>query len=258
MAARAMWKGVIGIGEEHVPVKLYSAAQDRTVHFRLLHDEDLVPVRQRLVEPETDAVYEYAAAQRAYVTPERDLVMLTREELEALEPKPSRDIELLRFVPVGAIDHRWYDRPYFLGPDGRVEEYLALVEALRESSREGVARWVMRKKEYRGALRAGDDCLMLITLRPAEETIAAEELAGPTGKALDEREIAMAQQLLSILEAEFDPSQYRDEYRQRVLELIEAKAKGKTVRRQLPPKTRVPQDLTRALKASIAAERKRA
>jgi DNA end-binding protein Ku len=259
MAVRAMWKGVIGIGDEQVPVKLYSAAQDRAVHFRLLHDEDLVPVRQRLVEPETDAVYDYAETERAYVTPERDLVMLTREELEALEPKPSRDIEILRFVPLGAIDYRWYDRPYFLGPDGRTEEYLALAEALREADREGVARWVMRKKEYRGALRAGDDgCLMLITLRPAEETIAAEELAGPVGKALEEREIAMAQQLLSILEADFDPSQYRDEYRQRVIELIEAKAKGKTVRRQLPTKTRAPQDLTRALRASIAAERKRA
>lgn len=256
MAARAMWKGVIGIGEERVPVKLYSAAQDRTVHFRLLHDEDLVPVRQRLVEPETDTVYEYAQTERAFVTPERDLVLLNREELESIAPEASRDIELLRFVPVGAIDHRWYERPYFLGPDGNADEYYGLVQALEESKREGVARWVMRKKEYRGALRAGDGHLMLITLRPAEETIAAEELAGPSGKKLDEREIAMAQQLLSILEAEFDPSQYRDEYRERVLELIEAKAKGKTVRRQRAPKARVPQDLTSALEASLAQERK--
>lgn len=255
---RAMWKGVVGIGEERVPVKLYSAAEDRTVRFRLLHDEDLVPVRQRLVEPETDTAHEYSETQRAFVTPERDLVMLTAEELASLEPKPSRDIEMLRFVPVGAIDHRWYERPYYLGPDGGIEEYTALAEALEGSKREGVARWVMRNKEYRGALRASNGVLMLITLRPAEETIAAEELVGPSGKALDEREISMAQQLLSILEADFDPAQYRDEYRQRVLELIEAKAKGKTVRRQLPRQPRAPADLTRALKASIAAERKRA
>lgn len=256
MAARAMWKGVLGIGEERVPVKLYSAAEDRAVHFRLLHAEDEIPVRQRLVEPESGEIYEYAQTQRAFVTPERDLVVLSGEELDSLEPEPSRDIDVLRFVPVGTIDHRWYDRPYFLGPDGSTDEYDALIEALHESDREGLVRWVMRKKEYRGALRAGSGYLMLMTLRPAEETIAVEELAGPGGKPLEEREVTMAQQLLSILEAEFDPSQYRDEYRERVLELVEAKAKGKTVRRQKPAVTRAPADLTGALKASLEQERK--
>lgn len=258
MAARAMWKAVIGLGDERVPVKLYSAAQDQTVHFRLLHDEDLVPVKQRLVDPETDTAEEFGTTQRAFMTPERDLVVLTQEELDALEPKPSRDIEVLRFVPTGTIDHRWYERPYYLGPDGDGEEYQALAEALHESHREGVARWVMRKKEYRGALRVKDGVLMLITLRPAEETIVAEELAAPSGKAIDEREIAMAQQLLTILAADFEPTKYRDEYRQRVLELIEAKAKGKTVRRQKLRSVPAVQDLTQALQASLEAERKRA
>src|SRR5690606_2996432 len=124
-------------------------------------------VKQRLVDPETETVEDYAAARRAFLTPERDLVLLANEELETLEPKPSRDIDILRFVPTGAIDHRWYERPYYLGPDGPAEEYQALAEALQEAGREGVARWVTRKKEYRGALRARDGYLMLITLRPA-------------------------------------------------------------------------------------------
>ncbi len=258
MAARAIWKAVLRIGAESVPVKLYSAVQDRTVHFRLLHDEDKTPVRQRLVNPETDEIVEFASARHAYATPEHDLVLLADDELEALEPKASRDIALVRFVPPAAIDHRWYDRPYYLGPDGAGEEYLALLEALKRSGRDGLAHWVMRGKAYRGALRAGEECLVLISLRSAEETISATDLGAPAGAPLNEKEVAMARQLLSILEAEFDPTQFRDEYRERLLDLIEAKAKGKTVRRERPEVQRPSEDLTAALQASLEKERKRA
>ncbi len=258
MAARAIWKAVLRIGAESVPVKLFSAVQDRTVHFRLLHEDDKMPVRQRLVDPETDEIVEFTAAHRAYATPEHDLVLLADEELQALEPKPSRDIDLVRFVPPGAIDHRWYDRPYYLGPDGGAEEYLALLEALKRSRRDGFARWVMRGKEYRGALRAGDGCLVLISLRSAEETISAAELGAPGGDPLNEKEVAMAQQLLAILESEFDPARFHDEYRKRLLGLIEAKAKGKTVRRERPPERKPSEDLTAALQASLEKERRRA
>jgi DNA end-binding protein Ku len=258
MAARAIWKGVLAIGEERVAVKLYSAVQDRSVHFRLLHDEDRVPVKQRLVEPESEEIVEFAATRRAFITPERDLVALHSDELESLTPAPSRDVELLRFVPEAVVDHRWYERPYYLGPDGDARELAALAAALQETRRVGIARWVMRKKEYRGALRAKDGVPMLITLRSSEEVIAASELGAPGGKALEEREVAMAQQLLSILEASFDPSQYRDEYRERVLAFIEAKAQGKTLRRAVPRRHRVEPDLAKALQQSLEAERKRA
>jgi DNA end-binding protein Ku len=259
MAARAMWKGVLKVGEERVAVKLYSAVQDRAVHFRLLHDQDQVPVKQRLVEPESERVVEYAETQRAFLTPERDLVALRPEELESLTPAQSRDIEVLRFVPVGAIDHRWYERPYFLGPDGKASELAALVAAMRETQRAGIARWVMRKKEYRGALRATEDGIpMLVTLRSAEEVIVASELGSPQGKPLEEREIAMAQQLLSILEAPFEAEQYKDEYRGRVLELVKAKAEGKSIRRVPARRHRIEPDLAKALRESLEAERKRA
>ena len=254
-----MWKGVLNVERERVPVKLYSAVQDRTVRFRLLHAEDHVPVKQRLVEPETERIVEYSETQRAFLTPERELVAVEPDELEELAPAPSRDIEVLRFVPVGAVDHRWYERPYFLGPDGKTDQLAAFAAALRESGREGIARWVMRKKEYRGALRvAADGVPMLVTLRSAEEVIVASELGSPQGKALDEREIAMAQQLLSILEARFDADQYKDDYRERVLELVRAKAEGKTIRRVAPKPVRAPADLAKALRESLAAERKRA
>ncbi|MGB7216917.1 MAG: Ku protein [Gammaproteobacteria bacterium] len=257
--ARAMWKGILTIGEERIAVKLFAAVEDRTVRFRLLHEEDGVPVKQRLVEPESEEIVEYAETERAFLTPERDLVVLHWDELEALEPAASREIEILRFVPTAAVDERWYERPYFLGPDGDARELAALAAAMRETGRIGIARWVMRKKEYRGALRVADEGVpMLITLRAADEVIVASELGAPAGKALDEREIAMAQQLLSLLESRFDPAQYRDEYRERVLELVKAKAEGKVIRHEKARPLRVEPDLAKALRESLEAERKRA
>src|SRR5690554_4922940 len=116
MAARAMWKGVIGLGEG-VPVKLYSAVEDRDVHFRLLHESDRVPVRQQLVNPDTDEVVPYEDTRRGLATDDGELVVFEGDELDALEPEASRDIEVLAFLPHEEIDHRWYLRPYYLGPD---------------------------------------------------------------------------------------------------------------------------------------------
>src|SRR5690606_22149888 len=98
---------------------------------------------------------------------------LEADDLEALEAEPSRDIEVLRFVAPSVIAHQWYERPYYLGPDEDQPAYFALARALEESGKEGVARWVMRKKEYRGALRPEQGRLLLVTLRPAQEVVRA-------------------------------------------------------------------------------------
>jgi DNA end-binding protein Ku len=230
MAARAIWKGVIRFDDVEVPVKLYSAVQDQAVRFRLLHGKDMQPVKQQMVNPETGKVVEYADVRRAYQTDDGDLVMLDDEELAELEPKESRDIEITSFVAAEAITHQWYDRPYFLGPDGDAEGYFALAEALRKKGSEGIARWVMRKKEYVGALRAEGEHLVLMTLRHAGEVVPASALDAPGGRALDKREVNMATQLVAALEDDLDMAEYRDEYRDRVLELVEAKAEGKVLK----------------------------
>ncbi|PMR76609.1 Ku protein [Billgrantia endophytica] len=258
MPPRAMWKGVIRFDDADVPVKLYSAVQDRSVHFRLLHDKDRSPVKQAMINPDTDEVVPYRETQRAYPTDDGTLVLLSREELEALEPEPSRDIEMIRFLPPKAIDHRWYDRPYYLGPDGSDEDYCALIEALDHTGKEGLARWVMRKKAYIGALRLYRGVPMLISLRDNEQVIAMDALEPPGGKALDSKELDMARQLIDMLEAPFEPDSYRDEYRARVLELIEAKQRGDSVN-ITPIRRRKPSDdLSKALEASLKKERKRA
>lgn len=258
MAARAMWKAVVAIGETEVPVKLYSALQDRDVHFRLLHAADHAPVRQQMVNPETDEVVPKESIKRGYVTPEGDLVMLNEEELNALEPEASRTIQVMHFLPREAIDHRWYRRPYYLGPDGSTERYAALISALKQSGREGLAQWTMRKKAYLGALRLHQGYPMLMALRHADEVISIDSVETPAGRDLDQRELTMAQQLIDMLAADFEPEQYRDEYRERVLQLIQTKASGGKVTALKPLPRKPSEDLSKALEASLQREKKRA
>ena len=255
--ARAIWKGVIRFGTAEVPVKLYAAVRDRSVHFRLLHGRSKAPVKQRMVDPTTGKEVPYEEIWRGFEVEEGVFVMLDEEELAELEPEPSRDIEVTRFLPVGTLDHQWYDRPYHLGPDGSNADYLALVKALEKEGREGIARWTMRKKSYSGALRVEEDHLVLITLRHAEEVIPVSALEAPKGRKPDARELKMARQLVAALEAPFDPTEWRDEYRDRVLELVEAKAEGKVVKFPDAPKRTEAEDLSASLEASIAAARER-
>jgi DNA end-binding protein Ku len=259
MAARAMWKGVIRFGEVSVPVKLYAAVQDRSVHFRLLHGADHAPIKQALVNPETEEVVAFQDARRAFLTPEHDLVVLRDEDLESLKPKASRDIRILQFLPPQAIDHRWYLRPYYLGPEeGAAKAWFALIAALADAELEGLAHWVMRNKAYVGALRLQGGYPLLISLRHAEEVVAIEELEAPAGAELDKRELGMAQQLMEMLAADFDPADYQDAYRARVQKLIEAKARGGQLRAPPAPKRRRAEELSDALEASLRQERKRA
>jgi DNA end-binding protein Ku len=261
MAARAIWKANLRFGGAEVPVKLYSAVQDRAVHFRLLDAKRHEPIKQHMVDPESGDVVESGDIRRAFPTDEGDLVILDEEELERVLPRASRDIEISRFVPPGQITHQWYDRPYFLGPDGDDEAYFALAAALRKRGVEGVAHWTMRNKEYVGALRVEGDYLMLITLRHAGEVVPASALTPPSGRALDDREVAMAKQLVAAMEDPFDIAAYHDEYRERVVELMQARAAGKVVKFPKAAAKKTDASLADVLERSLAAtgkEKKRA
>lgn len=260
MAARAIWKGVIRFADVALPVKLYSAVEDRKVHFRLLGQDATSRVKQRMVVPSSGDPVAREEIRKGFETAPGEFVVLTDEEMEELTPEPSRDIEITRFVPEAEIDHQWYDRPYYLGPDASSgqgddpgRDYFALAEALAKKGREGVARWVMRNKEYVGALRAEGDHLALLTLRHPGEVIPADALEAPGGRKLDSAELDMAEQLVDALADDFEPESYSDEYRERVMELIEAKAEGKTIELAAPePEKEESDDLTGALEASLA------
>ena len=251
MAARAIWKAHIDMGEVSVPVKLYSAVSDRAVHFRLLDPDTLTPISQRMVDADSGKEIESRQVERGYEVQPGLLVRLEEEELEALEPKPSREIEVVAFLPDSEIDHRWYDRPYYLGPDGDEEAYFALAEALRKEGREGLARWTMRKKRYVGALRTEGPYLVMITLRHLEEVVDASALPRPAATQPTKAEAKMAEQLVEMLRGPFEPEKYRDEYRDRVLELVEAKREGRVVPIRRAKKKQADESLEKLLAQSL-------
>jgi DNA end-binding protein Ku len=256
MAARAIWKGVIRFGDFRLPVKLYSAAVDRTVHFHLLHEQDLTRVRQRLVDPETGDVWDYQETRRGCEVERGVFVMLNEQELAAAEPEASREIAVDCFVDPPQVHHQWYLRPYYLGPDGDRDTYFTLVQALQREQLVGIAQWVFRRKQYAGALRSEGGALMLITMRYAGEVIAAAELEPPKGREFQRKERDMAEQLLHTLDSDFQPEEFHDEYRQRVLDLIEAKRTGEQVEvAEAEPDPTEEDSLSNALEASLSAAR---
>ncbi len=258
MAARAIWKGTLELGRSDIPVKLYAAVEDRTVHFHLLEKRTHARIKQHMVNPNTGKEISSDEIRKGYEIDTDTFVIVDDKDLVTIEPKPSTTIEVPHFLPEGRIGHEYYDRPYYLGPDGDAKSYFALAEALARQEREGLARWVMRKKQYMGALRSRDGYLLLITLRHANEVLSARDLGASPGKAPDAREIKMAEQLVAALEDEFRAEDYSDDYRERVLKYIETKAKGRKPKLEAIPKPgRAPKSLIDALAASLKSATKK-
>ena len=256
MAARAIWKGELKIGTQKIPVKLYAAVEDKSIRFHILDDSKRNRVKKHMVQPESGEEVETKDIRKGYEIEPGRFVILDDEELEKLKPEPSRDIEVSGFIPIRAISQQFYERPYFLGPDGDQANYFALARALENQETEGIAHWVMRNKAYSGALGAQDGYLVLSTLRNAAEVIAADELPKPDGRAPTKKEIEMAKLLVSMLEGEFDPDNYKDKYRERVLEFIAKKAKGHAPRLAAVKTKRKTTSLDTVLAKSIAALKK--
>lgn len=255
MAARSIYNGNLALGKLSVGVKLYAALEDQTIHFHLLHAEDHERVEQRMLNPKTGEVRAGNQIHKGYEIKTGAFVLLTPKELAKLEPAPSKVIEVQQFVPAAEIEPALYDRPYFVGPNGSSPEYFALARLLGERGLAGVAHWVMRKHAYHGALRAHGDYLTLSTLHSQQEVVATPRVE-PATRAADARELAMAQQLVTALAGEFAPGEFQDEHRARVLELIAAKVKGKTLKP--PPRTRAraPRPLADALEQSLKSLQK--
>jgi DNA end-binding protein Ku len=256
--ARAIWKGELVLGKSRLPVQMFSAVQDQAVHFRLLHSKDRVPVEQRIVRKSDGREVPKEDRRKAYPLDRDRAVVLQPDELEQLEPEASREIHFCRFVRLGVLGDQWFDRPYYLGPDKKDDaDYFAVADAVAQSNVVGVARWVMRKKRYLGALTSNDGYLVMTTLRRADQVISVSQVEVPASRRPDEREIRMAEQLVSSIEGDFEPQLWKNEYRQRVRELIDAKARGKIVK--LAPAKRKPSggDLADLLQRSLAGTKER-
>jgi DNA end-binding protein Ku len=258
---RPIWSGAISFGLVNVPVKLYSAVSRKTVRFHQLHDETGVRIQQRRVDPSTGEEVPYENVVKGYeVSPER-YVVVTPEELESLDPEKSRTIDILDFVDLDQIDPIYYDHPYYLAPGAGAEKaYKLLREAMEESGKVAIAKVVIRSKESLVAIRPAGPLLAMSTMLFHDEVIDPQSLdeAPEDGAKTSKRELDMAKQLVESLASDFEPERYRDEYRERVLDLIEQKAEGKEIAVQPPPEepAKVP-DLMAALEASISAVKER-
>ena len=257
MAARAIWKGSIELGKHQVAVKMYSAVEDRTIHFRMLHRKDDAPVEQHIVRKDTGKDVAREDMRKAFPLSKSTAVILEPEDLEKLIPPESRDIHLCRFVAPAVVGDQWYDRPYYLGPDGDSENYFALVHALERKKVIGIARRVMRKKQYVGALGALDGYLTLATMRRAEQVLSFSGIEPAKTAVPHANELKLGEQLVSSIAADFDPQQWQNDYRQRLTKLIEAKAKGEKPKRHTPKKARPQASLADSLRASIAAAKEK-
>jgi DNA end-binding protein Ku len=263
--ARSIWTGAISFGLVTVPVKLYSAVNRKTVRFHQLSGKTGVRISQRRVDPSTNDEVAYEDIVKGFeITPDR-YVVIEPGELESLEPKKTKTIEIEDFVELSDIDPIFYDHPYYLAPGaGGAKPYRLLLDAMRESGRVAIARVVIRSKEQLVALRPmrDDHVLGMSTMLFADEIVDPDnidEIQAIADVETTDRELDIAKQLIESLAGPFEPEKYRDEYRDEVLNLIERKAAGEEIAVQPAAEEEaepVP-DLMAALKASLDAVREK-
>jgi DNA end-binding protein Ku len=258
--ARAIWSGAISFGLVNVPVKLYSATSPKTVRFHQLSGKTGARIKQKRVDPSTGEEVPYEEIVKGYeITPDR-YVRIEPEELDALDPKATKTIDIEEFVDLAEIDPIYYDHNYYLAPSaGGAKAYRLLLDAMGEAGKVGIGKVVLRSKQQLCALRPTGEVLTLTTMLFGDEVLAPDRLdeLDAVGEAeATQRELSMAQQLIKSLSSRFDPSRYRDEYRERVIDLIERKAAGEEI--AVAPEVEEPAaapDLMAALEASLAAVR---
>jgi len=253
-----MWSGAISFGLINVPVKLYSAVSRKTVRFHQLNEETGNRIQQKRVDSQTGDEVPFEKIVKGFELTKDRYVVITPDELETLDPEKSRSIDIEDFVDLADIDPVYYDHPYILVPaKGAEKAYGLLLNAMEAAGKVAIARVVLRSKEQLVAIRPAEDLLMMETMIFHDEVIDSGDIDDlPEAKALkaSDRELKMAQQLIDSLSSEFDPSRYKDEYREKVLELVERKAQGEeiAVQPEAPAPAKVP-DLMAALEASLAA-----
>jgi DNA end-binding protein Ku len=258
---RAIWSGAISFGLVNIPVKLYSAVSRKTVRFHQIDAETGQRIRQQRVNPESGEEIPYEQIIKGYEVSPDKYVTITPEELEALEPEKTRTIDIEEFVDLEEIDPIYYDHPYYLAPDkGAAKAYKLLLDAMADADKVAIARVVIRSKENLVALRPHSGAITMETMLFPDEVIqpdSLEEVAAVDGDVkTTKKELDMAKQLIESLSGEFDTSKYRDEYRERVLDMIERKAAGETITVEAPAeKPKEVPDLMAALEASIASSK---
>jgi DNA end-binding protein Ku len=251
---RSIWNGMITFGLIAVPIKVHSATEDKSVHFHQVHAKDGARVRQKRICTKENKEVPYKEVAQGYEVRASQYVLLSKDEIAAAAGERARVVELEEFVASDEIDPVFYDRTYYLGAGKAGEDaYRLLHDALEKAGRAGIGRWVFHNREYLVAVRPLQDALALHTMRFADELAGADQVDVPApSPAPRDREVEMAGKLVESLHEEFDPTAFHDSYRERVLDLIETKARGEEPEPPEPEQREDAPDLMAALEASLA------
>nr|BFD80753.1 Ku protein [Streptomyces sp. Xyl84] len=258
--ARAIWTGVITFGLVTVPVGLYTATGDHTLHFHQLQRGTSDRIRNKRVNERTGDEVGTDDIVKGYELGEGQYVVVEPDELDDIAPGRSRTVDITDFVDLDRIEPVYFDRTYYIAPRGKeyTEVYELLRAALAEARKVGIATFVMRNKQYLTALRAEDEVLVLQTLHWADEVRdPGQELPElPSARAGRGKQLDMALQLVDALSSDWEPSRYHDTYQEKVRELVEAKAEGQEIAvAEEPPEATNVIDLMKVLEGSLQAAR---
>jgi DNA end-binding protein Ku len=256
---RSLWTGSLSFGLVNVPVAVVSAVRDRDLHFRQLHEKDGAPIEVQRWCSKEDVEVPYEEITHGYETDDGGQVLVSDLELEAIQPRRTRTIEIETFVDLEQVDPVYFDHPYFLVPasedDGARRAYRLLTEVMSRTDRAALGRFVMRAKEYLAIVRERDGALTLTTMLFADEVRPIKGVGAPTGKSQKptRKQLDAAVSVIEALSDDWDPGKYKDEYRSRLKRVVDRKRRGATV--EVPEQAQEPEpapDLMDALERTLA------
>jgi DNA end-binding protein Ku len=228
--ARSLWKGSISFGLVNIPIELHTAVRDHRPKFRMLHAADKSPVKYERVCIRDGHPVAWEDLVKGYEYAKGHFVVLTKEDFKAAAVEKTRTIDIIDFVKADAIDDRFFETPYYLVPSkGGERAYALLREAIRESDRIGIAKFILRDAQHLAAVEVIDNAIVLSVMRFADERADPKPLGFPAANGIRKAELDMAKALVNSLAAEWDPEKYTDEYLDNLMRIIKGKAKGKKV-----------------------------
>ena len=256
--ARALWTGSLSFGLVNIPIEIHTAVKDKGPHFRMLRRKDRSRIHFQRVAEKDGEVVEWEDIVKGYEYAKGQFVVLTPEDFEKAALKKDRVIDIQDFVQADAIDDRYFDKPYYLLPGkGGEKAYALLREAIRDSERIGVAKFVLRSKQRLAAIEAIGDALVLSTMRFRDELARLEEYDFPASKAVEKKQLQLAQRLIEEFASDWDPEKYTDDYRENIMKVVQAKREKATpdLQPETDPQSAQVIDLMERLRKSLGTKR---
>lgn len=248
-----VWKGYLTFGLVSFPIRLFAAARPEPVHFHLLHKKDLSRVKEVMYCASEDKPLDRSEIVKGYEYEKNHYVVIEPEDLEKVAPATARAMEILQFVKMDEIDPIFFEKSYYVGPEESVSRpYSLLLEAMKETKYDAVAKVAMHGREHIVILRPAENGIVLHTMYFVDELHKANEVPVPKPAKFDRKELDLAKKLIDTLAGPFEPDQFHDEYKQNVEKLIETKRKGRKVTPIRQPKTAPVLDLMQALQQSLS------